>query len=447
MVRKNLEMTPAEDLKYMSYSSEAMLLQTPGRSRVMLWLIAAFLAIMLIWAGLAEVDEFTRGNGRIVPSSDIQVVQNLEGGILASLMVEEGQIVQQGQQLLLIDDTLLSSSFREKALLLQQLSVKSARLDAEANGSDFDQVLPSLKGTFPPHLIASERDLYQSRRREFESRLDSYNQKVAQKQQELESARSAKKTLEMSFDIQGREVTMTRPLVTAGAVSQVELLRLERQLNDLKGELSKAELAIPQLEAEYREARNNVDSFVQGFNNESRQELNDVTAEMSRLQESNQAFEDRVSRTVVKSPVRGTVKQINVKTIGGVIQPGMDLVEIVPIDDSLVIEAKVKPSDIAFIHPGQQATVKFTAYDFSIHGGLSAKVTHISPDTIQDEDGQSFYQIRLLTESSHLGREEKPLPIIPGMTVQIDILTGKKTILDYLLKPILKTRQMALSEK
>jgi len=444
---KRINATAGEDLKYMSYSAEAMLQQTPGRSRAMLWLIGLFIVVMLVWAGYAQVDEFTRGDGKIVPSSDIQVVQNLEGGILARLMVEEGQVVQQGQQLLQIDDTLLSSSFREKDLLLAQLSVKSARLKAEADSVSFDAALMALGRNFPARLIASEQDLYLARQQEFKSRLDSYNQKVAQKLKELESARSAMRTLQLSYDIQSREVSMTRPLVKAGAVSQVELLRLERQLNDLKGDLNKAELAIPQLEAEYRETVNNVASYTQSFTNESRQALNDVSAEISRLQESNQAIEDRVSRTIVRSPVKGTVKQIGVKTVGGVIQPGMDLVEIVPIDDSLVVDARVKPSDIAFIHPGQRATVKFTAYDFAIHGGLAAKVTHISPDTIRDQDGLSFYQIRLLTESSHLGKAEKPLPIIPGMTVQIDILTGKKTVLDYLLKPILKTRQLALAER
>ena len=178
-----------------------------------------------------------------------------------------------------------------------------------------------------------------------------------------------------------------------------------------------------------------------------REELNDITAELGRLEQSNEALEDRVDRTIVRSPMKGIVKQLKVKTEGGVIQPGMDLVEIVHFDDSLLVDAKVLPRDIAFIHPHQKAIVKFTAYDFAVHGGLPAKVTLISPDTIEDKEGVSYYQVRLQTESSHLGKAEEPLPIIAGMTVQVDILTGKKTVMDYLLKPILKTKQLALRER
>src|SRR5690606_18226377 len=215
-----------------------------------------------------------------------------------------------------------------------------------------------------------------------------------------------------------------------------------------KGELGKATITIPRLQAEYDEARNSVESFTQTFAAEARKELNEAMAELGRLEEGNQAYADRVARTEVKSPVRGTVKRLLVNTIGGVIQPGMDLVEIVPSDDSLLIDAKVLPKDIAFIHPGQEAMVKFTAYDFSIHGGLKAKVTQISPDSIEDRENRVwYYQVRLRTESNVLGSPEKPLPIIPGMTTQVDILTGEKSVLDYLLKPILKTSQLALRER
>lgn len=448
-LRKGLEVTPATDLKYMSYASEAVLQQVPGLHRKLLWGICACVLVLVTWAYFAEVDEFTRGEGRIVPSSDIQIVQNLEGGILAQIYVAEGDVVEQGESLLLIDDTLASSSFRERSLQGRQLISRVVRLRAESGGTSFDEELAKVaEGQAAPELIRKERDLYNSRAQEFGTKLGALEQKVEQKRQELSSVRLNRSSLSDSYDLLERELQITRPLVDKGALSPVELLRLERQLNDLKGELGRARIAIPQLQAEYREAQQTVESYRQNFVSEARRELNEVSSELGRLQEGNQAYSDRVDRTVVKSPVRGTVKQLKVKTIGGVIQPGMDLVEIVPMDDSLLVDAKVSPSDIAFIHPDQGAMVKFTAYDFAIHGGLSARVIQISPDTIQDEQKDlSYYEIRLKTDGGVLGSESDPLPIIPGMTVQVDILTGKKTVLDYILKPILKTKQLAFRER
>jgi adhesin transport system membrane fusion protein len=447
-LRRTFQSNPAADLKYMSYASEAVLLQAPGLHRMLLWGICVLVFSLLVWAYFAEIDEFTRGEGRVVPSSEVQVVQNLEGGILAKLFVAEGDIVDRGQSLLLIDDTLVSSSYRERSLQAAQLQARIVRLRAESQGTDFEAELARLESPPDPKLIEEERNLHESRRREYQSKLEVLHERVEQKRQELSGVRLSRANLAESHGLLRRELEVTRPLVEKGAVSHVELLRLERQLNDLKGELGKATTAIPRLQAEYEEARKNIDSYIQTFAAEARGELNDAIAELGRLREGNTAYADRVARTEVKSPVRGTVKRLLVNTIGGVIQPGMDLVEIVPIEDSLLIDAKVLPKDIAFIHPRQEAMVRFTAYDFSIHGGLKAHVTQISPDTIEDKErGVWYYQVRLKTESNILGSEAKPLPIIPGMTTQVDILTGEKTVLDYLLKPILKTKQLALRER
>ena len=437
----------ATDLKYMSYSSEAVLQETPRKSRLLLLSVALFILVMLIWSGFAEIDEFTRGQGKIVPSSDIQVVQNLEGGILADLYVSDGDIVEPSQQLMQIDDTIASSSFLERSLQISQLTIKALRLRAESADLGFDEVIDQQAVEFEENLLRNERELFNSRRGEFESRLDSLRQKASQKEQELSSARVSYQSIRRSYQLADEELNYTKPLVEQGAVSRVEFLRLQRQVNDLLGERERAELAIPQLQSALDEARQNATGYEQTFKAEVRAELNDVSSELQRLKQSNEALADRVKRTVVRSPVRGTVKLIRVKTIGGVIQPGMDLVEIVPTDDSLLVDAQVLPSDIAFIHPDQEAMIKFTAYDFSIHGGLKAKVVLISPDTIVDEEGNSFYQVRLQTVSTHLGNDDKPLPIIAGMTVQADIKTGRKSLLNYMLKPILKTRERAFSER
>jgi adhesin transport system membrane fusion protein len=447
-LRRNLAIAPATDLKYMSYASEAILLQAPGLHRRLLWSLCAVVVVLLVWAYYAEVDEFTRGEGRIVPSSEVQIVQNLEGGILAQRFVSEGDLVEKDQPLLQIDDTMVASSFRERSLKVAQLQAKVIRLRAESRGTGFEEELALAKEPIEAVLLQTERDLFKSRALEYGSKMAVLQQRVEQKRQELSAVRLTRASLAESHDLLQREMTVTQPLVEKGAVSHVELLRLSRQLNDLTGELGNATIAIPRLQSEYDEARKNIDSFAQSFAAEARKELNDATSELGQLQEGNQAYADRVARTEVKSPVRGTVKRILVTTIGWVIQPGMNLVEIVPIDDSLLVDAKVLPKDIAFISPGQQAMVKFTAYDFSIHGGLIAHVTQISPDTIEDKEKNVwYYQVRLKTDSSVLGSAADPLPIIPGMTVQADILTGKKTVLDYLLKPILKTKELAFRER
>jgi len=446
-IKSSLDVSSATDLKYTSYSSEAMLQQAPRIQRLLLWAIIVFVLVAIVWAYFAEIDEFTRGQGRIVPSGDVQVVQNLEGGILADLFVAEGDVVERNQPLLLMDDTMFSSTLRERALQIVQFQAKVARLQAEADGSGFDEEWTKLGKEPGDPLAKNERDLYESGLAEFKSHVRALDQKVEQKKQELSSARLHRNSLANSYALLNKELSFTRPLVSEGAVSRVELLRLERQVNDLKGDLGRARFAVPQLQAEYQEAQTNSETYTQNFANEARRELNEINAELARLEEGNETYSDRVARTTVRSPVRGTVKQIKVKTIGGVIQPGMDLIEIVPMDDSLLVDARVLPSDIAFIYPSQPATVKFTAYDFSIHGGLPAEVIQISPDTLVDDEGISYYEVRLKTDSSVLGHGDASLPIIPGMTVEVDILTGKKTILGYILKPILKTRQLAFRER
>jgi len=242
----------------------------------------------------------------------------------------------------------------------------------------------------------------------------------------------------------GEELRVTRPLVSSGAVSRVELLRLEREHSTLRGEKAQADARQARLTAAVAEAQQRITEVSLEFKNTVREELSQVTAQLNALNESSQALSDRVTQTAVRSPVRGTIKQLHYNTIGGVVLPGKTVVEVVPLDDALLLEARISPRDIAFISPGQPALVKFTAYDFVVYGGLEANVEHIGADTVTDEDGKPFYQVKVRTRRASLG---EGLPIIPGMVAQVDILTGKKTILDYLLKPVLRARQYALTER
>jgi len=434
----------SEDLHYVSSARAAVLEKTPRGARQLLWTLLFFFIFFFVWAAFAEVDEFTRGEGRVIPSQQVQIIQNLEGGILAELYVAEGDTVKRGQPLLRLDDTRFASSLREADVTLDQLQIKSSRLVAEAEGRAFTVPVDT---TWDAALVQREVQFYQLRQNELNGNKQVLQQQIAQKGQELSELRAKLEQLQKSYKLLETELELTRPLASEGAVSEVEILRLERQLNDLNGELITTELALPRAQSSLDEAREKLSNLELVFRREAREELNDVTLEYTRLTQTSGALADRVKRTTVRSPVSGAVKRLLVNTIGGVIQPGMDIAEVVPSEEILLVEAHIRPADIAYLHPGQTAKIKFTAYDFSIMGGLDGKVVHISPDTIVDEQQQSFYLVRVETSRVFKGRDGAELPIIPGMTVSVDIMTGKKTVLDYLLKPVLKTKQMALRER
>lgn len=437
---------PEEDLDFVTDANAAILASTPKGGHKLLFNAATFFILMLLWAGIAEIDEVTKGQGKVIPSSQVQIIQNLEGGILAEIMVKEGQIVRKNQILLRIDDTRFSSSLRESQLKLLSLKAKAARLKAEAEGKKNFNV-PKEVAAKEPKLGRQEEALFKSRQHELNAGTDILKQQVEQKKQEIRELQAKEKQLSRSYALAEKQLNISKPLVSRGAVSEMEILRLEREVAQLQGDLDATRLSLPRLESNLKEAQQKVSEMELRFRNEARGEYNDVSAELSSLTETGVALEDRVKRTLVRSPVYGTVKRLLINTVGGVIQPGAELVEIVPLEDTLLIEAKIRPQDIAFLRPDQIATIKFTAYDFAIYGGLSAKVEHISADTITDEKGNSFYQVKLRTERNYLGDELKPLPIIPGMVAEVDVLTGKKTILNYLLKPILRAKQRALSER
>ena len=437
--------TGREDIEFMAETAAAHYRGPPARSRVILWTVAAFLLAAIAWAAWAELDQVTRGQGKVIPSRQVQVVQNLEGGIVSEIKVEEGDIVDEGQVLLRIDDTRFASTYKESRLHYLALRAKVARLAAEAQGEPYEPPEEVVKER--PELVAQERRLYETRKEELQAQLEILKERVRQREQALKELQAKEKHLAKSLQLASRELKLTRPLMESGAVSEVEILRLERQVNDLRGELETTRLSISGAESRLEEAKRSVEEGVLGFRNKAREQLNAVQSELAGVAEANIALEDRVKRTAVRSPVRGTVKQLFVNTVGGVVQPGMNLVEVVPLEDSLLVEARIRPSDIAFLHPGQKAVVKFSAYDFAIYGGLEAKLEHISADTITTEEDESYYRVRVRTKKGYLGTEANKYPIIPGMTATVDILTGKKTVLEYLLKPVLRAKEYALRER
>ena len=419
-------------------------------AHILLMVIVGFFVIFYLWARQAELEEVTRGEGQVIPSGQVQVVQNLEGGIVAALNVHEGQLVDKGQVLLKIDNVVAASDLKESRARWLALSGLTARLEAETTGKD-EINFPKDVTTDAPEIAKREQELFLSRKAGLDAELDILRRQEDQRRQELVELEGRLDKLQGSYQLANQELDMTAPMVEKGVAPQVELLRLKRQVNDLKGDVEATQLAIPRAKSALAEAGRRVSERVQRFRSDTLKELNDARANLSVINANVSAQQDKVTRTDVRSPVKGTIKQLLVNTIGGVIRPGQDLVEIVPVEDTLLIEARIRPSDVAFLRPGLDATVKVTAYDYSIYGGLPATLEEISADTITDDtpgkQSEKFYKIKLRTKRNYLGTEEHPLPIISGMTVQADILTGKKTVLDYLLKPILKARQRAMRER
>ena len=412
------------------------------RARLVVRAALLIAAILIGWAAWAEVDEVTRGDARVVPSRQLQVVQSLDGGVVAEILVREGDVVEPGQLLLRIDETRATSGVRESAAQGIALRARSARLRALAEGVAF--VPPSAANDTERAIVADERRLYEARREELANLLSINRQQLAQREQELAEMQAKRTSAQRGLELAQQELAQTRPLLATGAVSQVDILRLERDVTRSRGDMEQATAQIARVQAAIAEARRKAQETEFGFRNEARKELADVLAKLGALNEGAVGLADRVQKAQVKSPVRGRVQRLLANTVGGVVQSGRDIVEIVPLDDALVLEARVAPKDIAFIRPGQPATVKFTAYDFSIYGGMDATVDNISPDTVVDERGNAFYLVRVRTAKSSFSDK---LPIIPGMTAEVDVLTGRKTVLSYLLKPVLKVREYALRER
>ena len=434
-----------KDFEFMNSLSSAILEQSPSKiSRILkLWLITIILFIT--WASFAEIDEITRGDGKVIPYGQNQIIQNLEGGIVEDILVHEGKEVKKGEVLLKINNLTTESTSKTNTLTYNELLAKKQRLYAEANSLPF-KMLQTNDKDFQAQLELAKK-LYESNKLEYQAKENAIIQQIEQRKQELREAKAKIKSLKKSLSFVNEEIAMTEPMVKEGVKSKVDFLKLKREANGILNDIEAAKLSLPRLQASIQEYRNKRIEARQEFINKAKEELNRVTAELARTKTQQIAYTDQVNRTMVKSPVHGIVQKLFVNTIGGVVKPGADLVEIVPLNNKLYLEIKIKPSDIAFIHPGAEAMVKISAYDFSIHGGLKGRVVNISPDTITDKEGNTFYIINVETTKNYLGTKEHPLKIIPGMTATVDIVTGKKTIMQYILKPILKSKQYVFSER
>lgn len=415
---------------------------SPASSEKSIKSLIVLIVLLAGWAGVAEVDEITKGEGKVVPSRQLQVLQSLDGGMISEILVKEGDTIKTGQVLVRIDSTRFVSSFRESRATHLGLLAKAARLRAVAEGAAF--IPPPEVVRENPALVEDERRLMESRNLELMSQLSIAKQQLSQRNHELSEVRARYEQAARGLELASRELAMTRPLIQSGAVSDVELLRIERDVARYQGDKNQSAAQITRLQAAVGEASKKIEEVELGFKNNARTELAETNAKISSMEQGSAVLSDKVKQADIRSPVNGTVKRLLFNTVGGVVQPGREILEVVPLEDALLLEAKILPKDIGFLRPGQKARVKFTAYDFAVYGGVDAILEHIAADSVVDEKGNAFYIVRVRTPSANLGPS---LPVIPGMMAEVDILTGKKTVLSYLLKPVLRAKQYALTER
>ncbi|MBR9896744.1 MAG: HlyD family type I secretion periplasmic adaptor subunit [Gammaproteobacteria bacterium] len=418
------------------------IMQTPVKAKGLLYLVSIVLFLLVVWSYFAEIDEVAKGDGKVIPSQQLQVLQSYDGGIVQDILVGEGQTVKAGQVLLRVDPTRFLSSLEENTTQFAALAAKVQRLSALTQGKAlrFNKELQEQA----PSIIENERKLYNSNLAELDEVAAGSDSRIMQRRQDVEEERANLSQYQNVLSLTRKELSVTKPLLASGAVSEIEILRLERQVVELEGNITKSKVAIERgLNAIEEEIIKKEESRLRLVNRWN-QELTDATGEMATLQQSQTSLEDVVSQADIRSPINGTVQRLLINTVGGVITPGSAVVELVPQDDQLIVEAKVSPKDIAFIRQGQPAILKFSAYDFTIYGGMSAEVQHISADAITNDKDETYYLVRLETKRSIA---DESLDILPGMIVQVDILTGKKTVLNYILSPLFNVTASALRER
>ncbi|MAR79309.1 MAG: hemolysin secretion protein D [Rhodospirillaceae bacterium] len=411
-------------------------------SAIFIFIILGLIVIGIIWSSFATLDKIARGSGKVIPSSQVQIIQNLEGGILAELFIEEGDVVNKNDILLRIDDTNFSSTLRENKARRNSLIAQLRRLEAEVTQKE----IIDFSGINDSKAIKAEEELFVARKNKYLSSLSVLERQQKQKEQEIKELEGQIKNLKYTLSLANEEKNILKPMVEKGVTSKIELIRTERQVAELKQALDSSILALPRVKSMFEESKKRINEHRAIFISEGRKELSQIRLKLAVIEESLKTVKDRVQRTEVRSPVYGTIKTILINTVGGVIQPGMRLVEIVPLEDSLLIQAKVKPADVGFLRPGQKAKVRLTAYDFGSYGTLEGELENISADAIVDEYGESYFQIIVKTSNSFFSKKNKKLPIIPGMVAEVDVLTGKRTILEYFLDPVKNIREHSFKE-
>jgi len=416
---------------------------------ILLFTVALVIIVALIWSNFAELDQVTRGEAKVVPSSATQLIQSADGGIIKDMKVREGDIVDEGQVLVEMDNTTVSTDANELQQRYWTALAASERLQAELDGKSPDEIqFDKDLLAKAPQFAANERDQAKIRRQQLQSQLQTLQDTVQQKTEELRSIDVKVSTAQASLALAQKRADMLLKVYNSGAGSEADYLTAQQEVQRNLTDIANSNASRPAARAELQAAQSAAREKTATFNADTSTELAKQRADLASVTQLLAGSNTKVGHQVLRSPVHGTVKEIKIRTVGGVAQPAQEIMEIVPIEDTLLIEAQIRPQDRGFLAPNQHAKVKITAYDYSIYGGLDAKVEDISADAIENEKKETFFRVRLRTDKNYLiGKQGEQLPIIPGMTATVDILTGKRTVLEYLLKPILKARQTAFTER
>ena len=440
------------DGDFMDDVRQATLRGAHPAARLMFYTLLAFAGLFLLWATIAPLDEISHGQGQVIPSGKVQAVGSTNGGVVEQIFVTAGQIVEPGDPLVRLNDSAAAAGFGEKASRQDYLQANIARLQAEVDKTPL--VFPAEFAAKNPDLVQEVTKLFENRISELQSTVNVLDEQLEQRRQELNDARRKANSIGQELNLAQREYDLAKPYLESGAISKVDVLRLERAVVEARKEYNTATTAVPAAEAAVREAEGKLQEGELKFTNEARNELGKLTDEFNRLGQGIKAEESRVDQALLKSPIRAEVKQVLVNTVGQAVQPNTNIVELVPVNETLLIEAKVKPSDIAFIRPGLPAKVKITAYDFSIYGGLDGTVESVSADSFTDDarqrrpgEPETYFKAMVRTKQNYLERFGRTYPIKSGMVAEVDIITGRKTVMQYLLKPINKARADALTER
>lgn len=418
----------------------------PLSKHFLLLTIFLFFVCFVIWANWATLDEVTRGEGKIIPSSEVQALQSIDPGIVEEFLVKEGGSVSRGQVLMRLRDIEASSDLGANRARYLGLLAAITRLQAQAEGKETFEFPDEVKKE-ASNSVVEEMNAFRANKLQLDGQMKVLKQQLAQREQELDEVNSRIGDLRGVIHLQQKEMNMIKPLVEKGSAPQLELLQLQRAMKEKTSELNSLKSSLPRTESAIKEARARIDEAAQTARTEAQAELSAKLTELNEIRERLSGLQERKVRKEIKSPVDGTIQELTVNTVGGVVRAGEDIIKIVPKDDQLIVEARVKPSDRAFIYPGQQAMIKITAYDFSIYGGLKGELLDISADTIQDEQGNYFYRVRLRTFDTVIKHNGEDLTISPGMVASVDVLTGEKTVMQYLLKPLIKTLDNAMNER
>lgn len=429
---------PAKSNSFATDVDAALMLQTPRGGRLILYMIILLVTAAVCWSWFAEIDDVVKAQGKVVPSSRLQEIQNLEGGVLKEVLVQEGQVVKKGETLVVIDDIQFSAELERNALEAIGLELAIERLTAEAQGKEpsFSEKLAAEH----PDLVQKQKMLYRSRQENLQNQIDVLNYATREKEQQLDQLKKNLESSKEKYNLALEELTQMEPLLAAGAVSSMEILRARQGVAEAKSEMTRSTYAIPEVETAILEAKGKVDQLITDFKEKSQKELNDMMPKYQGLLALQKSLRDKVARTGIRSPVHGTIKKIYVDTIGGTIRPGMTIMEIVPLDDTLLVETKVAPKDIGFIRQGQKAKVKLSAYDFAVYGGLDGKVERVSADSITDDKGRTFFIINASIPQNYIGKPDDNLLIIPGMQAEVDVVVSRRKMIDYVLRPLLKAK-------